>query len=238
LVHWEDGSETFELLSVMAKEDPITCAKYAKDNDLLDKSGWKSLQRIASRTVKFARMCWQAKLHTERRGPTYKFGILPPTDRNHALRIDKNNNDHLWETSLGTEMDQIAKYNTFRNMGRGAKPPRDHQRIRVHFVFDVKHDLHRQSRLVAGGHMTAPPKDSIYSGVVTLRSLILCMFLGELNGLDVDAADVGNAYLMAYTKEKLFIIAGPKFGVLQGCLLIIVKALYGLRTSGARCQMA
>jgi hypothetical protein len=55
-----------------------------------------------------------------------------------------------------------------------------------------------------------------------------------LNGLDVDAADVGNAYLMAYTKEKLFIIAGPEFGDLQGCLLIIVKALYGLRTSGAR----
>ena len=82
--------------------------------------------------------------------------------------------------------------------------------------------------------MTAPPKDSIYSGVVTLRSLRLCMLLGELNGLDVDAADVGNAYLMAYTKEKLFIIAGSEFGDLQGCLLIIVKALYGLRTSGAK----
>jgi hypothetical protein len=83
--------------------------------------------------------------------------------------------------------------------------------------------------------MTAPPKDSIYSGVVTLRSLRLCMFLGELNGLDVDAADVGNAYLlMTYTKEKLYIIAGPEFGDRQGWLLIIVKAIYGLRTSGAR----
>jgi hypothetical protein len=74
--------------------------------------------------------------------------------------------------------------------------------------------------------VTSPPKDSVYSGVVTLRSLRLCMLLGELNGLDVDAADVGNAYLMAYTKEKLFIIAGPEFGDLQGCLLIIVKSLY------------
>jgi hypothetical protein len=106
LVHWEGGSETFDPLSVMAKEDPITCAKYAKDNDLLDKLGWKSLQHIASRTLKFARMCRQAKLQTERRGPTYKFGILLPTDRNHALRINKDNDDHLWETSLGTEMDQ------------------------------------------------------------------------------------------------------------------------------------
>jgi hypothetical protein len=88
LVQWEDGSETFEPLSVMANEGPITFSKYAKDNDLLDKPGWKSLQRIASYTVKFAWMCKQTKLHSQRGGPTFKFGILLPTDRNHALRID------------------------------------------------------------------------------------------------------------------------------------------------------
>ena len=169
----------------MAKSDPITCAKYAKDNDLLDRPGWKSLKRIASRTVKFARMCRQAKLHTQRRGPTFKFGILLPNDRNHALQIDKDNGNQSWQLSIDVEMNQIDEYETFRNMGRGVKPPRDHQRIRVHFVFDVKHDLRRKARLVAGGHMTAPPKDSVYSGVVTLRSLRLCMFLGALNGLDV-----------------------------------------------------
>ena len=54
------------------------------------------------------------------------------------------------------------------------------------------------------------------------------MFLGELNGLDGNAAGVGNAYLMAYTKERLDIIVGPQFGDPQGCLLVIVKALYGL----------
>ena len=46
--------------------------------------------------------------------------------------------------------------------------------------------------------------------------------------------DVGNAYLEAYTQEKVYIIAGPEFGELAGHTLIIVKALYGLRTSGAR----
>ncbi len=60
------------------------------------------------------------------------------------------------------------------------------------------------------------------------------MFLAELNGLKVEAADVGNAYLEAYTKEKLYIIAGSEFGDRQGHVLVIVKALYGLRTSGAR----
>jgi len=60
------------------------------------------------------------------------------------------------------------------------------------------------------------------------------MLLAELNGLKVEAANVGNAYLEAYTKEKLYIIAGPEFGDREGNVMVIVKALYGLRTSGAR----
>jgi hypothetical protein len=44
LVHWEDGSETFEPLTVMAKADPLTCALYAKTHALLDTPGWKSLK--------------------------------------------------------------------------------------------------------------------------------------------------------------------------------------------------
>jgi hypothetical protein len=93
--------------------------------------------------------------------------------------------------------------------------------------------LRLKSCLVAEGNLTAPPKDSVYSGVVTLRSLRLCMLLAELNGLKVEAADVGNAYLKAYTQEKLYVIAGPEFGDRPGNVMVIVKALYGLRTSGA-----
>ena len=42
------------------------------------------------------------------------------------------------------------------------------------------------------------------------------MFVAELNGLELWAADVGNAYLEAYTKEKVYIIAGPEFEKLEG----------------------
>jgi hypothetical protein len=67
LVHWEDGSKTFEPFSVMAsKADPLTCALHAKDHDLLNTPGWKSLKRIANREVKFACMVKQAKLHQSR----------------------------------------------------------------------------------------------------------------------------------------------------------------------------
>ena len=46
--------------------------------------------------------------------------------------------------------------------------------------------------------------------------------------------DIGSAYLEAYTEEKVCFIAGPAFGECEGHLMVIVKALYGLRTSGAR----
>ncbi len=81
--------------------------------------------------------------------------------------------------------------------------------------------------------MTEIPKESCYSGVVSLCSLCIITFLAELNDLELMAGDISNAYLTAYTKEKLYVIAGKEFGELEGHVLIIVKALYGLRTSGA-----
>ena len=51
--------------------------------------------------------------------------------------------------------------------------------------------------------MTKHPEDSVYSSVVSLRSLRLVTFLAELNGLELMAGDIGNAYLEAYTDEKV-----------------------------------
>jgi hypothetical protein len=60
------------------------------------------------------------------------------------------------------------------------------------------------------------------------------LYSDDLNDLDVKAADVGNAYLNAPTKERVYTTAGPEFGAeLQGRLIIIVRALYGLKSSGA-----
>jgi hypothetical protein len=82
--------------------------------------------------------------------------------------------------------------------------------------------------------MTAPPRDSMCSGVVSLRSMRFVALLAELNGLEMQAADVGNAHLEALTSEKVHFIVGPEFGERAGHTLVIHKALHGLRTSGAR----
>ena len=45
--------------------------------------------------------------------------------------------------------------------------------------------------------------------------------------------DVGNAFVTAETREKVYFIAGREFGERQGMTVIIRKALYGLASSAA-----
>ena len=140
-------------------------------------------------------------------------------------------------------MDQINQYKVFQDHGKAQYDPKSrkvsnspnrYQKIRVHLIFAVKHDGRHKARMVAGGHLTPDPIESIYSGVVSIRSLRLVMFLAKLNNLELWGADIGNAYLEAKTKEKLYIVAGPEFEELEHHILVIYKALYGLKSSGLR----
>ena len=101
------------------------------------------------------------------------------------------------------------------------------------WTFDVKFDGRKRARCVAEGHMTAPlHQEDTYSSVVSLDTVRLAFIAAELMGMDIVAADIGSAYIQAQTKEKVYTIAGPEFGKFEGCILIVVKALYGLQTSG------
>lgn len=46
-------------------------------------------------------------------------------------------------------------------------------------------------------------------------------------------ADIENAYLIAPCREKVWIRGRREFGELEDCILIVERALYGLRSSGA-----
>ena len=52
--------------------------------------------------------------------------------------------------------------------------------------------------------------------------------------MEVLGSVICNAYLEATTKEKLYIVAGPVIEELQGHILVIHKALHGLKSSGLR----
>jgi hypothetical protein len=78
--------------------------------------------------------------------------------------------------SRGDSFDEMADYDTFHDLGKGAETPIGYKKIRLHWAFDVKQDLQHHARLVAGGHLTDIPTESSYSGVVLLRSLLMCVF--------------------------------------------------------------
>jgi hypothetical protein len=115
------------------------------------------------------------------------------------------------------------------------KIPIGYKKIDCHMIFNIKIDLTRKARLVAGGHQTDVLKESVFSSVVSRDSVQIALAIASLNNLEVLAADVQNAYLNAPTKEKCYTIAGPEYGPdNEGRPVLIVRALYGLRISGAR----
>ena len=65
-------------------------------------------------------------------------------------------------------------------------------------------------------------------------SVHIAFTVAALNGLDVICADVQNIYLNAPTSEKNSTEAGLEFGSNAGQPALIVRALYGLKSSGAR----
>jgi Reverse transcriptase (RNA-dependent DNA polymerase) len=129
-------------------------------------------------------------------------------------------------------MNQLNEYRTFIDKGKGGFPPDGYKKIRCHMVYDVKNARRHKSRLVAGGHLTEPNSERFYSSVVSLRGIRLVTFLSELNKLELWGTDIGNAYIEATTKERVYIVGGSEFGELEGHTLVIHKALYGLRSSG------
>jgi hypothetical protein len=47
MIKWENGDITTEPPAIIAADDPVTCAIYAREHGLLDKPGWKRFKNIA-----------------------------------------------------------------------------------------------------------------------------------------------------------------------------------------------
>ena len=202
MAEWEPGEVTYEPLTLISKKDPINCAVYAKKRDLLDTTGWNHPKRHAKISKRPIRAVKQSRIHQVRASARYQ----------HGFHLDKENSNTHWQAQF--------------HDGKAVTPD-GFQKIRVHFVYAVKHAGKFKARPVADGHLTKEP-------VVSLRSLRMVVFLSQLNDFEIWGADVGNAYLEAYTDQNLCIIVGPEFKELQVHLLIMIKTLHGTRSGGAR----
>ena len=101
-------------------------------------------------------------------------------------------------------------------------------------IIDIKMaGLVHKACLVGGGHTTDTPSSITYSSVVSHDSIWIAFLVAALNDLDIMAADIGNAYLNAPCREKIWTMAGQEFGTDCVVIFIITRALYGLKSAGA-----
>ena len=89
--------------------------------------------------------------------------------------------------------------------------PKGWKEILCQIIYDVKLDLTRQARLVAGGQRKKSIQDHlVYSSVAFYDNVRLVFILAGLNKLKLKACDIENAYLNAPNKEKITVTGGKK----------------------------
>jgi hypothetical protein len=184
---------SYEPLHTIAADDPVTCAIHAKDNGLLDTDGGKRFRSLAKRAKKMLCMVNQSKLRSYKTCKKHMYGFKIPQGYEEAItRLDKLHGNDKWQSVTKLEMDQLHEYNTFHDKGTGTTPGEEFKKIQVHLVYACKHDGHHKARLCANGILTEIPIHSVYSGVVSLKSLRSVIFLAELNGLETWATGIGS----------------------------------------------
>jgi len=175
-----------------------------------------------------------AKLKSKYWTRTHKFGIRVPKTCEQARKFDAENKNTLWWDSILKEMRNVKiAFEEF--CGTIDDIPPGYQKVDCHMIFDIKmgENFRRKARMVAGGHKTVTPAALTYASVVSRDSVRICLTIAALNDLKILACDIQNAYLTAKCREKIWTIAGPEFGSDAGKIMIVTRALYGLKSSGA-----
>ena len=82
------------------------------------------------------------------------------------------------------------------------------QEIKCHLIFDVNIYFSRKCWMVTNISTIKAPSSLTYYSVVSRDSVCITLLIAELNDLDVMDCDVGNAYLNAPCREKIWFVAG------------------------------
>ena len=113
-IEWETGEITFEPLSVIPADDPITCAAYTKEKTLYNLVGWKRFRHLIKRERQLTRAIKQSKIRQVRHAEKYMFGFLIPRNYIEALEFDKANKYNKWYDATKAELDSIRSYEVFQ----------------------------------------------------------------------------------------------------------------------------
>ena len=93
-------------------------------------------------------------------------------------------------------------------------------------------DVTRKDRWIKDGHKTIDPLGTNYAGVVSRDIVRIVFTLTAMDGLDICATNIQNAYIQTPTSEKHYMICGPEFEESQGKKALIRHALYDEKSAG------
>ena len=234
-VRWKDGSTDELPLSVVKESNPIELAEYATVAGIQEEPAFKwwvpHALRTRNRIIKKARVIKKTAKYWRTKS---KFGIELPHSVEEAYALDDKNGNTFWRDALKKEMGNVKiafrahEKHTYEEVKKGLAPElKGYTEIECHVVFDIKLDFTRKARFVAGGHKAEAPACMTYSSVVSRDSVRLAFMIAALNDLEVSSTDIGNAYLNAECREKVWFKAGLECGQEdQGKVMIITRALY------------
>ena len=149
-----------------------------------------------------------------------KFGIDIPDTMKETVSLDESNGNTLWKYAIKLEMKNSRV--DFKLCKKGEKAPVGHTKITCHKIFDLKIDMTKKARYVAGGHLTDVPTYMTYSSVVSRDTVCIGFLMASLDNLVILAIDIHNDLLEAPTKEKIFFCAGDEWRLIRKILLLLL----------------
>jgi hypothetical protein len=211
----------------MKESHPVEVAEFAKARSIADEPTfvWWVPYTLRKRDVILS------KLKARICKTTHKYCIEVPTSIEHVYELDREYGNTLWQDALALEMTEIGV--AFEVLPEGKIAPPKWKKVSGHLVWNLKMDFTRKARWLLDGHKTPNPIGSTYAGVVSRDSVRITFTYAALNGVDVWAADIKNAYLQAPSSQNGYIICGPEFGLEHvGMVGLIHRALYGGKSAG------
>ena len=162
---------------------PVQLAEYAKLHHLEDEPAfvWWITRALRKRD----QIISSVKVRVKNR--TRKYGIMVPVTVKEAFDLDRQNGNSQLKDAIQKEMKNFMF--AFKVLDFSEKAPVGYSRLRVHMVFDIKLDLTRKAHLVADGHLTHDPVDSMYVGVLSRETARIALTYAAFHGWDLWATD-------------------------------------------------
>ena len=119
-------------------------------NNLLDKPGQKRFKCYKRQKKLVKCLIKQAKLRLFCLRTKYKYDYEVPCNYKHTLELDKKNGNTKWFNTNVLEHKKLNEYEVFIEKGKYTilKIPCGYHKVRIHTVFDIKHNGQHRARVV------------------------------------------------------------------------------------------